>query len=83
MSICDVRNGIELVYESSDGLGYRLIYNGNADEYICLEPQSCIANCQNSPFPRESVGFSYLAPGESKRFTAKIYIRETAESNNR
>ncbi|MBQ9116954.1 MAG: aldose 1-epimerase [Clostridia bacterium] len=74
MSITDVKNGISLIYESCAELGYRLIYNGDGTEYICMEPQTCIANCQNSPFPREEVGFSYLAPGETKVFYSRIFI---------
>lgn len=47
MTIYDATNDLTLVYENDEKYGFRLIYNGNADEYICLEPQNCLANCAN------------------------------------
>lgn len=76
MVIYDAGNQLSLVYENDEKYGFRLIYNGNADEYICLEPQNCMANCQNSPFGREAAGFDYIEPGSSKTYQSKIYIEE-------
>lgn len=74
--IYDAGKNLSVVYENDEKLGFRLIYNGNADKYICLEPQTCLANCQNSPFNREGAGFDYIEPGKSKEYYSKIYIME-------
>lgn len=76
MVIYDKGNDLSLVYENDEKLGFRLIYNGNADEYICLEPQNCLANCANSPFDRKEAGFDFIEPNETKTYYSKIYIAE-------
>ena len=76
MGIYDETNDLTLVYENDEKNGFRLIYNGNADKYICLEPQNCLANCANSPFSREETGFDYIEPGKSKEYVSKIYIHK-------
>lgn len=72
----DIKHNIKLVYENDDKFGWRLFYNGNADEYICLEPMTCMANCQNAPFDRTYSGFDSIAPYSSKEYISKIYLQE-------
>ena len=76
MRLTDEGLGISVVYESGENLPFRLIYCGGEAGYICLEPQTCLANCQNSPFPRAENGFSHIAPGERAVYQTKIYIKE-------
>lgn len=76
VEIKDLAKKIKVVYENDEKYKFRLIYNGNADEYICLEPMTCMANCQNSPFDREYAGFDYIEPGKTKEYVSKIYIEE-------
>ena len=76
MGIYDKGTNLSLVYENDSKYGFRLIYNGGKDGYICLEPQNCMANCANSLFGREEAGFDYIRPGETKSYTSKIYIAE-------
>lgn len=76
MVIYDAGRDLSVVYENDEKYQFRLIYNGNADEYICLEPQNCMANCQNSPFAREEAGFDYIEPGKSKIYISNLYITE-------
>lgn len=76
MVIYDAGNDLSMVYENDEKYKFRLIYNGNADEYICLEPQNCMANCQNSPFSREKAGFDYIEPGKSKVYESKLSLVE-------
>jgi aldose 1-epimerase len=76
MWITDIGNGLRVVYENDTKYGFRLIYNGGEDGYICLEPQTCLAGCQNSPFSREEGGFDFLQAGESKIYRSKIYLEE-------
>ena len=76
MSITDIGNCLRVVYENDEKYGFRLIYNGGSDGYICLEPQTCLANCQNSPFSREEGGFDFLQAGESKIYRSRIFLEE-------
>lgn len=76
MSLTDVSRGVWMVYENDEKYGFRLIYNGGEEGYICLEPQTCLANCQNSPFPRSESGFDYIAPRASKTHNSRIYLEE-------
>ncbi len=76
MSITDIDRGLRLVYENDEKYAFRLIYNGGKDGYICLEPQTCLANCQNSPFSREEAGFDFLKPRESKSYRSRIFLEK-------
>lgn len=76
MMICDEKTNLRIVYENDANYPFRLIYNGSADEYICLEPQTCMANCPHAPFDREKTGFDFIEPGESKEYHSKIGIEE-------
>lgn len=72
MGIFDPDAKLLLRYENDEKFGWRLIYNGDGTQYICLEPQTCMANCPNSPFDREFTGFSWLEPGEEREFISHI-----------
>ena len=63
---------IKYTYENDEKYSFRLIYNQG--EYICLEPQNCMANCQNSPFERGCAGFDFLKPKEIKRYYSRIRV---------
>ena len=62
-------------YENSKNMPFRLIYNGDASGFICLEPQTSLANSPNSKFTREAAGFSYIEPHKQKIFTSRISIK--------
>ena len=79
MTVTDTENGLRAVYENDEKYGFRLIYNGGEVGYICLEPQTCLANCQNSPFSRDEAGFDFLRAGEGKTYRSKIFMEETAK----
>lgn len=74
MVIYDYSKDLSVIYENDDKFKFRLIFNSAADGYICLEPQTCLVNCQNSPLNREEAGFDYIEPGETKIYHSKIYI---------
>lgn len=76
MSLTDVERGLRMVYENDKKYGFRLIYNGGNDGYICLEPQTCLAGCQNSPFSRDEAGFDFLKIGESKTYCSRIFFEK-------
>ena len=50
MVIYDNDLDYSMVYSNDSKFRFRLIYNGNADEYICLEPQNCMVDAINSAF---------------------------------
>ena len=68
-----------IVYENDAKFTFRLIYNGQANEYICLEPQNCLANAPNAPFSREECGFDFIEPEKSKTYISKIYVEEKSK----
>lgn len=76
MSICCPSRGLELVYENDPQYGFRLIYGGGEQGFICLEPQTCLADCANSSLGRKEGGFRFLTPGATAEFVSKITIKE-------
>lgn len=76
MSITDSKNRLRIVYDTDEKYGFRLIFNGGEEGYICLEPQNCLANCQNSPFSRSEGGFDYIKANSSKTYRSNIHIEE-------
>lgn len=76
VALTDKKRKLFVVYEMDEKFGFRLLYNGNADEYICIEPQTCMANAPNAPFERECAGFDSIKPYETKRYRTRIYIKE-------
>ena len=76
MSITDFGQRLRVVYDNDEKYGFRLIYNGGSDGYICLEPQTCLVGCQNSPFSREEAGFDFLQAGERKTYCSKIFLKK-------
>lgn len=74
--LCDISRKLKIVYENDVKFGWRLFYNGNADEYICLEPQTCMVNCQNSQLDRAYTGFDYIKSGSDKTYISKISIEK-------
>ena len=74
MTITDTESRLRVAYEVDEKYPFRLIYNGGAEGYISLEPQTCLPNCQNSPFSREEAGFDFLTVGEKKIYRAKITL---------
>ena len=76
MVLYDEEKDLSVVYENDEQYGFRLIYNGNADGYICLEPQTCLANCANAPFDRDETGFDFMEPRREKQYVSRIHLAE-------
>ena len=76
VALKDKKHKLSVVYEMDEKFGFRLLYNGNADEYICIEPQTCMANAPNAPFDRKYAGFDYIKPHEKKAYHTRIFIKE-------
>lgn len=73
MVIFDKTSNESVEYFNSNNLSFRLIY-GDGTSYICLEPQTCMANCQNAPFDRNFSGFSFIKPHKKKVYLSKIKL---------
>ena len=71
----DIRSGVRLVYELDEKFPFRLLYNGGSADYICIEPQTGMANCPNAPFDRREAGFDYIEAHGEKSYTASIYLK--------
>jgi aldose 1-epimerase len=76
IEIFDKTSKLKVVYKNSKNLPFRLIYNGNADGYICLEPQTSMANSPNSPFDRDFAGFNVIKPNKKQIFVSKILLKK-------
>lgn len=76
MRLADRRLGLAVVYENTENLPFRLIYGGGEAGYICMEPQTCLADCQNAPIPRDEGGFAFIESGASQEYYSKIYVEE-------
>lgn len=75
ISLYDQKSGVIVRYESK-GFPFRLVYNGNADGYICLEPISSAADSPNNLLGREYSGFDYIKPNETKVYHTRIFVEE-------
>lgn len=73
MSITDKKANLCVEYQNDVKYKFRLLYNGNADSYICLEPNTCIANCLNTNI--EDNGFDYVEPNSCKQYTSRIILK--------
>lgn len=74
--LTDVESGISVVYDNDAKFGWRLFYNGNADQFICLEPQTCMVNCLESGLDDSYTGFDFIAPFSKKVFDSSIFLKK-------
>ncbi len=72
--ITDTAYNASIVYENDSKFGWRLFYNGNADRYICLEPQNCMVDCKNSGFSDSYTGFDFIEPFSRKAYFSSIKL---------
>lgn len=75
IEIRDMSSNICVCYENDKKFGWRMFYNGDADKFICLEPQTCMVNCQNYIGDRETVGFAFVKPNEFEVYNSRVYMR--------
>ncbi len=76
IELVDLRGGVTVRYETDQKFAWRLLYNGEADSYICLEPMTCMANCPNAPFDRAFGGFDWIAPHSDKEYVSRIVLQK-------
>ncbi|MBO7214246.1 MAG: aldose 1-epimerase, partial [Clostridia bacterium] len=76
IAIFDKNSNLTVLYKNSKNLNFRLIYNGDASEYICLEPQNVMANAINSPFNSDFAGVRYIKPNKTAVFKSQILLKK-------
>ena len=74
MELYDRGTGLRMIYRNDSTLGFRLIYNGDANEYICLEPQTSLANSSNAPIDRQEAGFGWIPPHRKQIYHSMITL---------
>ena len=74
MEITDHLSRIKIVYRNDEKFGWRLILNG--DGFVCMEPMTCMVNCQNSAFDRDFAGFDFIEMHSSKTYVSNIGLEE-------
>ncbi len=74
MRLIDKKNGITICYENSENMPYRLLLTNGAQGYACLEPQTCMVDCANGPFDRETAGFSWIEPQNCADYSSRIGV---------
>ncbi|MBQ8357688.1 MAG: aldose 1-epimerase [Clostridia bacterium] len=80
ITLWDKTHGVEVCYENDAKFAWRLIYNGDAKEFICLEPQNCAVNCPNAAYTAGFAPVPYIAPGATEVYTSRIYCHEKGET---
>ncbi len=73
IAIYNKNSNTTTVYDNSKNLSFRLVY-GQGKDFICLEPQTCLANSPNSPFDREFSGFAYIKPNKKVVYNSVIKV---------
>ncbi len=74
IELIDEKNRLKVVYKNDKLFKFRLFFNVDTDEFICLEPMTCMANCQNAPLDKEESGFDFISPKLSKKYTSNIRV---------
>ncbi|MBE7038457.1 MAG: aldose 1-epimerase [Ruminococcaceae bacterium] len=76
MVMYDKSKNLSLVYENDEKFKYRLLYNGDGKEFICLEPQTNFVNFFKAEKPNDISGFDVILPNESKVYKSLVSIKE-------
>lgn len=74
IALTDIGSGISIIYENDFKFCWRLFYNGNADKFICLEPQTCMVDCKNSGLTDSYTGFDFIEPFTEKTYFSSIKL---------
>lgn len=67
--------GIRLRYTLDEQFRFWMLWNATGHEgFFCAEPQTCVVNAPDGPFPPEESGFRTLAPGEEISLTNELEV---------
>lgn len=73
IELMDMEKQLKILYRTDGQFGWRLFFGGGKD-FICLEPQTCMVNCQNAAFDRTCTGFDFLAPQTCKTYVSQLCV---------
>ena len=74
--IINQKNGTRFIYETDPKFKHWMIWNNNAsDNYVCIEPMSCVINAPNVSRPELVAEFLSLNPKESWEITNRMYVK--------
>lgn len=81
----DLENGVKLVYENDPKFNYRLFYNGNADEFVCLEPMNCAVDAINAPYGNSALPQLWrgIPPNSSEEYVSRIYLKNIEKEDSK
>lgn len=80
VELSDPVRGLAVRYEPDPKLAFRLVYNGTANGFICLEPQTSLANSPNAPVSREEAGFFTIPARSEETFVSRMSIIQNNET---
>ena len=72
----DKGSNVSLVYENDEKFKYRLLYNGDGKEFICLEPQTNFVNFFKAQKIDDIPYFDVILPNDEKVYISKIGVFE-------
>lgn len=74
--IRNLRTNTELVYETDPVFAHWMIWNKNAaDNFICIEPMTCIINAPNTNIPENVHGFISIKPHACWEAKNRLYVK--------
>lgn len=76
MVMYDKGKNVSLVYENDEKFKYRLLYNGDGKEFICLEPQTNFVNFFKAKKPKDIPYFDVILPSGTKVYVSKLGVFE-------
>lgn len=76
MVMYDKGSNVSLVYENDEKFKYRLLYNGDGKEFICLEPQTNFVNFFKAQKIDDIPYFDVILPNDEKVYISKIGVFE-------
>ena len=76
IELLDTEKRLKIVYVVDEQYGWRLFYNGGHRDFICLEPQTCMVNCQNSELDRAETGFDFITPHACKKYVSQLRVEK-------
>lgn len=77
--LCDTKKNVSVIYETDKKFTFRLVYNGDGSEFICLEPQNCMVDAINSHFDDNISKIDVIEAKSKKEYISKLYITKGNE----
>jgi len=70
--------GIQLEYEAIKGFNFWALFNGDGKQnYLAIEPYTCITNAPNLDMPHQLTGLEWIEPNDQKSYRTSITVKHT------